>query len=94
EPQSNTGMAGAFLTIKAASIQHAILITDGLPDDERTALLAARGLKLDIFYVGPPPQPDFLRKLAAATGGSFASTTLKEQERPQLQARIRGLLTS
>ena len=50
-----------------------VLVTDGLPDDEESALREASGLVLDIFYVGPAPKPEFLDRLArAAKAGSKA----------------------
>jgi hypothetical protein len=91
EPQSNTDMAGAFRFLQSQGLCHAVLITDGQPDDEEDALKAACGLRLDIFYVGPAPEPDFLERLARATGGSFASVSLDQCK--LLSQRIAGLLT-
>jgi len=50
-----------------------VLVTDGLPDDEESALREASAIALDIFYVGPAPKPEFLDRLArAAKAGSKA----------------------
>jgi hypothetical protein len=91
EPQSNTDMAGAFRFLQSQGLRHAVLVTDGLPDDEDDALKAACGIQLDIFYVGPAPAPDFLERLARATGGSFSSASLDQPK--LLSQRIAGLLT-
>jgi len=73
EPQSTTALASALVKIKSRGITRAVLVTDGLPDDEESALREASGLVLDIFYVGPAPKPEFLDRLArAAKAGSKA----------------------
>lgn len=93
QPGGTTDMAAAFAHIKKeAGIRHAVLITDGLPDSEGAALREARGLRLDILYVGPPPRPAFLERLAQATGGSFHATTLRRQDAPVLVTHIRRAL--
>ena len=66
EPRGGTALHLAFLRLRADGITRAVLITDGLPDDEDAALREVRGLGLDIFYVGPAPKPEFLDRLAAA----------------------------
>lgn len=92
EPYGSTAMHVAFEKIKAAGVRRAVLITDGYPDSELDAAKAARGLTLEIIYVGPQPEPPFLKKLAAATRGSYQATTLNRTTQPALQSRIRGLL--
>lgn len=72
-----TNMAGAFCSIKDAGILHCVLITDGQPNDKKSALHDARGLKIDIIYVGPEPRPKFLDDLAASTGGTTESVSLQ-----------------
>lgn len=93
-PSGGTNLALAFCILKRASIRHAVLITDGLPDSEQAALEQVKDgrLKLDIFYVGPPPAPSFLTELATLTGGQFQSSTLKTSEQPRLTQAITALL--
>ena len=86
-----TNMAGAFSTIKAAGMTHAVLITDGQPDSAEAALDAAAGLTIDIIYVGPMPAPPFLAHLAARTGGTYGATSLSQQQ--QVTQHVRLLLT-
>lgn len=83
-----TNMAGAFYTIKAAGITHAVLITDGQPDSAEAALDASSGLKIDIMYVGPMPAPPFLAHLAARTGGSYGATSLSQQQQVTQQIKL------
>lgn len=87
-----TDMANAFRAIKSAGIRHIVLITDGKPDDEESALRAANGLRIDILYVGPLPEPDFLARLAKSTGGTRQATTLKRATQAQIVAKARALL--
>ena len=92
DPQSTTAMAQAFAKIKSQSITRAVLVTDGLPDDEDAALREAAGLSLEIFYVGPAPKPEFLDRLArAAKPGSKAE--LVSLAAPDLQRRVNLLLS-
>ena len=91
-PQSMTYMAEAFDHLKAQGIKHAVLVTDGRPDDEDAALQSASGLKLDIVYIGPPPAPKLLSRLAQATGGQYGTAALKE--RGQLGGQVHLLLTT
>lgn len=86
-----TQLAEALDYIKAHGILHAALISDGRPDNQAAALRSAAGLRLDIFYVGPPPEPEFLRQLAQATGGSYGTASFTRTA--ELESRIKGLLT-
>jgi hypothetical protein len=86
----NTDMALAFSTVKARGVRHVVLITDGMPDSEPAALAAAAGLKIDIIYVGPPPEPPFLARLAALTGGQYGAGSLAQQK--QITAQVKALL--
>lgn len=86
----NTDMAGAFATIKARGIRHCVLITDGIPDSEPAALAAASGLKIDVIYVGPPPEPPFLARLARASGGQYGAGSLAQQK--QIAQQVKTLL--
>lgn len=87
-----TAMHVAFEFIKKAGIKHTVLITDGEPDNEQLALDAAKGLRIDILYVGPDPAPDFLRHLCRGTGGKYGDVTLDDIK--SLTTRIKGMLPS
>jgi hypothetical protein len=91
-PNGTTDMAGAFGAIKRAGVRHAVLITDGVPNSEAAALREAKGLRLDIFYVGAAPRPAFLDKLAAATGGTSHSSTLNTRGAGRLTAAVKQIL--
>lgn len=88
-----TNMAAAFMDLKAKGIQHAVMITDGMPDNAAAALAAAKGLQVDVFYVGPDPAPQFLRDLATACGGSYGQATFGSGSKA-LEAGVRGLLAA
>lgn len=95
EPGGGTALHVAFARIKSHGVSRAVLVTDGLPDDEDAALREAQGLALDIFYVGPAPKPEFLDRLAqAARPGSRAEmASLANAAAPALQQRVRLMLT-
>lgn len=80
DPHGGTNLADAFTTAKAAGFYNAILITDGEPDSESAALHAALGMRLGIIYIGNPPMPRFLQKLARETDGTFAIADLRDQK--------------
>lgn len=84
----------AFEALKASGVKHCIFVTDGGADDPPEALKAARGLKIDVIYIGPPPPPRFLKDLATATGGSYdgSITFAKDDGGKLLESKIRGLL--
>lgn len=71
-----------------------ILISDGEPDSEALAFQSAARLKAKIqcFFVGQPggAGEDFLRRLASATGGNFASTPLGTPK--SIESKIKYLL--
>jgi hypothetical protein len=92
DPSGSTNMGAAFDRMKSDGYSSAVLITDGLPDDEARALESAAGLTLEIFYVGPPPKPAFLDELAALTGGQAHAADLRQSGRQELESQIRGLL--
>jgi hypothetical protein len=96
EPDGGTALHIAFARIKSHRVTRAVLVTDGLPDDQEAALREASGLALDIFYVGPAPKPDFLDRLARAakTGSTATQATLAGAVAPALQQRIRLMLTA
>lgn len=60
------------------------LISDGEPDDEAAALSAARRfpVAVNVFYCGSEngPGADFLRRLAALTGGQYQTTVLDARQ--------------
>jgi hypothetical protein len=93
-PDVNNNEPVAFQTLKVAGVRHVVFVTDGGADDEEEALRAAQGLKVDVIYIGPPPPPYFLERLAKATGGRYdGSVTFTAQDGSrQLTSRIRGLL--
>jgi hypothetical protein len=93
DPDGSTDMALAFDRIRQDGYQSAVLITDGLPDDQTQTLRSAIGLSLEIFYVGPPPKPAFLDQLAAITGGQAHTADLSRKGSQQLEVQIRGMLT-
>ena len=80
----------AFGTVKGAGINHVVLITDGRPDSPDRALKSAANLRIDCFYVGPDPVPDFLRDLSRITGGQYNRADLSS--RKELASAVRGLL--
>lgn len=88
--RGGTCMSLAFDTVKEKGIKHLVLITDGLPDNSAYALQSAKGLRIDVFYVGPDPAPQFLRDLANATGGQYGKATL--EARAALEGKVRALL--
>lgn len=92
EPRGGTSMHAAFLHVKRAGITHVVMITDGRPDSQSLALEASKGLRIDVFYVGPDPAPSFLQDLARQTGGTYGRASL--DARPALESKIRRLLTS
>lgn len=85
-----TNLTLALKVIKGDGVKHCILITDGKPDNPMTALQEAKGLKIDIFYVGPDPAPEFLRQLALASGGTYNKASL--DMRMALTGSIRKML--
>lgn len=93
EPHGGTNLAGALRGLKAQEILHAILITDGQPDNEQAAYNAAEGMKLDLFYVGDLPAPKFMAELARRTGGEFGTSSMaKGEEQKKLTRTITALL--
>jgi hypothetical protein len=72
----------------------AVVISDGMPDDSRGALDAARefGGQIDVVFVGNPSEfgEAFLKQLAEATGGTQFTGDLSQPK--ELSAQIAGLL--
>jgi hypothetical protein len=90
DTHGGTNMAQAFLKVKDGGVQHVVLSNDGEPDSESAAIRAAAGLKVDVFYVGPDPAPEFLRELCDATGGEYGKATLDRVR--ELTASVRSRL--
>ena len=88
--QSSTDLANAFRTLKLAGFFSAILVTDGEPDSESRALEEAQGMKLGIIYIGNPPVPHFLERLATATDGTFALADMRDTKQLE-EALIKAL---
>jgi len=93
-PGGSTALHLGIDAVDSEGYTGAVLITDGMPDDERRALDAARrtGIKLDIIYVGPPPEPPFLSDLAKACGGTFSAGDLSYTE--EIEGKITALLAA
>lgn len=74
----------------------AIVISDGVPDDKRLALDAARefGGRIDVIFVGDEGEAGeaFLKILAESTGGESFTGDLSEPK--QLAGKVMGLLTA
>ena len=65
-----TYLGRAFKQLKKDGHKSIVLITDGEATDPEDALEEAKDLQVEVFYVGPAPQPKFLSKLAKVAGGS------------------------
>lgn len=97
QPIGGTDVTGALTFSKkmdGPGVQF-VLISDGQPDDEASALAVAKTYKAKIstIYVGPETErggADFLRRLAVANGGQFQTadrvTLLADVMRPLLTA--------
>lgn len=95
EPGGNNHEHLVFPLLREKGIRHVVLVTDGGADRPDEALRAARGLKIDIIYIGPPPRPKFLDDLARQTGGSFDAIQFAQTDGAKLlTGKIKGLLTA
>ena len=96
EPMGSTNLTFAIHDAQRRGAQHLIVISDGQPDSEASALQAARAFArpIDVFYVGPAGDygAQFLAKLARASGGQ--SQTISLAQTKQLTSAIRGLIGS
>lgn len=90
-PTGSTNLEDAFMTVKAAGFYNAILVTDGVPDSAEKSLAAASGMKLGIIYIGNPPVPLFLQRLAEATNGTFQIADLAGDIKQLEDAIMRAL---
>src|SRR3989304_5281389 len=92
EPTGGTDLAGAFNYLKQQGCRQIVLMTDGCPDNEESALTAAIGLHIDIYYIGSGSTPDFLNRLAKQSGGSVGSSLLTSDNLTQIGQTIAGYL--
>lgn len=95
--QAGTQLDKALKFAKIADVpkMRFILISDGQPDDEQSALTVAKTYKnhIDVIYVGPETHPtgrEFLQRLAATTGGK----TVTADAAKQLADKVTHLLLS
>ncbi len=79
EPNGGTALHVGLEYVKKRGMTHVVLITDGAPDDAKRAMVAAMGLKVDCFYVGPDEGYgiEFLKKLSDGSGGSYGKASLE-----------------
>jgi len=98
-PSGGTPMHAALEVANIEDARHVVVISDGIPDDESATKHAAtelkkKGVKIDVFYVGPYPHPGekFLRSLATMTGGKFQATTLTTAQRIELTENVKTAL--
>jgi hypothetical protein len=91
-----TPLTEAIDFAKRANIGHAVVISDGEPNDPWTAMESAKkfGGKIDVIYVGNPGDhgETFLRELAAATGGTEFTGDLSQPK--EITSGILGLLNA
>jgi hypothetical protein len=96
DADGGTPLGPAIAWCKAQGATHLVVVSDGAPDSEPRALQAAKafGGKIDVIYVGPPGSrgEHFLKELAAMTGGSAETISLREPK--QLTSQLRGLLSA
>lgn len=95
--QGGTDLTRALKFVRVADVpdMRFILISDGEPHDEQSALEEAKKFKnrIDVIYVGPEERPfgrQFLERLSKATGG-VSVTADKAQE---LAASVTRLLAT
>lgn len=88
---TNLARALAFIHVADGCEMRFVVISDGYPDDAQAALREAGKFtsRIDTVYIGPEggPGADFLRKLAAASGGQYSKNEIKE-----LAKRVERLL--
>jgi len=80
-----TDLAGALRFVRVADgLVRFIVVSDGQPDNEKSALDVARGFRsrIDVVYVGPEDSlwggREFLERLAKASGGTFSAQKVDE----------------
>lgn len=98
EPEHNTNLAGALLQVQALDPGITLVISDGLPDNEKAALDVARSYRgaIDALYIGPASNTAairFMYELARAGGGDMRQHDISKlcNVRPLISC-IAGLL--
>ena len=100
EPGGSTALHLALEYARTFSPRHTLVVSDGQPDSETAALVAADRLPgiIDVLYIGPDSDAAalaFMRKLARTGGGRFVSHDVVKQAAPaQLAQAVRGLLAA
>ena len=92
DPEGGTDLTNALSYLKQQGCKNIVLMTDGYPDDEDSALLEAVGLHIDIYYIGLGPTPEFLHRLAKQCGGNIGSSQLTSDNLQQIGQTIAGYL--
>jgi len=92
-----TDLTAALKFAKVADVpgMRFVLVSDGEPDNEKTALATARTYrgKIDVVYVGPEAQPrgrDFLQRLAAACGGKTMTADCVKELASKVETLLLG----
>ncbi len=98
-PGGGTPLHAALEVANVEGAKHIVLISDGLPDHATNAQFCAEGLKrkgvkIDVFYVGPYPHEGekFLHGLSTITSGQFQKTSLKASQQKGLTQRVKTAL--
>jgi len=96
EPEGGTPLAEAIEFARTQGANHAVVVTDGMPDNDRAAFDEARqfGGPIDVFFIGDAGEygAQFCQRLADLTGGTANVTDLGVDEQKQLGTKIAGLL--
>lgn len=91
-----TPLASAIDLAKQQGASHVIVISDGMPNDQRGALESAArfGGKIDVIFIGNKGEPgeQFLKQLSESTGGTEFHGDLTAPK--ELADKIAGLLGS
>lgn len=97
-PNGSTDIAGALRFVKPVDGLDCkiVIISDGEPDDDASAITKARGFqsKIHTIYIGPEngSGADFLKRLSAVTGGQFSNNGTAGIG--QLSQTVAGLLAA
>jgi hypothetical protein len=94
-PYGGTALHLALRYAAQSRPQHTIVISDGMPDDERAALAAAAEITgwIDVIYCGPDDDDraiDFMGRMARAGRGSSVTVDLR-REAARLAPALRQL---
>lgn len=98
QPHGSTDIAGALSFVWKADNtgMKFVLISDGEPDDEESAIAMAQQFKskIDCIYIGPEngSGANFLKRLSDATGGKFSNSGIAGIGR--LSQTVQGFLTA